>query len=228
MKRFSLFFIAAAVLVSHSFVTATGANGQLDQILANMQNSAKGIKTIFAEMTQEKRSKDLGGKEIYKGQIFLKHSGPGSDKVRINYSSPSQQAVSVVGDEIILYQPRIKQAIITSRKTQAAKNQEFSFVGTPYNSVPELKSRYNIAHKGQEQVAGASTEVLELTPKGASAAQKLTMWVDQSTWFPIKYQVIEKNGDISTFSLSGVKKNTAIGDGIFKIKFAEGTKVIRQ
>jgi outer membrane lipoprotein-sorting protein len=215
-------------LISQVSMSATRANGQLDQILANMQKNAQGIKTIFAEMTQEKRSKVLGGKEIYKGQIFLKHAGPGNDRVRINYSSPSQQSVSVVGDEIILYQPRIKQAIITSRKSQAAKNQEFSFVATPYNSVPELKNRYNIVHKGQEQVGGASTEVLELTPKTASAAQKLTMWVDQTTWFPIKYQVIEKNGDISTFSLNGVKKNTNIGDGVFKIKWPSDTKVIRQ
>lgn len=228
MKRFTLFLIAAALLVSQVGVTSASANGQLDQILANMQNSAKSIRTIYAKMTQEKRDRQVGGKEIYRGEIFLKHAGPGNDKVRINYTSPSRQSVSVVGDEIVLYQPNINQAIITSRKAQAAKNQEFSFVGTPYNSVPELKNRYNITHKGQEQVAGASTEVLELTPKGASAAQKLTMWVDQSTWFPIKYQVIEKSGNISTFSLSEIRKNTAIGDGQFKIKFADGTKVIRQ
>ncbi|HKG22063.1 MAG TPA: outer membrane lipoprotein carrier protein LolA [Blastocatellia bacterium] len=226
MKRFSLFFLAAAISISQ--VSTTRANGELDQILANMQKSAQGIRTLYAEMTQEKRSKALGGKEIYKGEIFLKHSGPGNDKVRINYSSPSNQSVSVVGDEIILYQPRIKQAIITSRKTQAAKNQEFSFVATPYNSVPQLKSRYTIVYKGQEQVGDASAAVLELTPKTASAAQKLTMWVDQSSWFPIKYQVIDKSGDISTFTLRGLVKNSAVGDSLFKIKWPGDTKVIRQ
>ncbi|HYP27854.1 MAG TPA: outer membrane lipoprotein carrier protein LolA [Blastocatellia bacterium] len=228
MKRFSIFFLVIAALISQVSPAPAGANGQLDQILANMQKNAQGIKTIYAKMTQEKRDPVVGGKEIYRGEIFLKHAGPGNDKVRINYTSPSRQSVSVIGDEIVLYQPNINQAIITSRKAQAAKNQEFSFVGTPYNSVPELKNRYNIVLKGQEQVGGASTAVLELTPKGASAAQKLTMWVDQSTWFPVKYQVVEKNGNVSSFSLSEIRKNTAMGDGLFKIKFADGTKFIRQ
>jgi len=70
--------------------------------------------------------------------------------------------------------------------------------------------------------------VLELTPKAKSAIKKMKWWVDQTTWLPIKSEVVEQNGDISTFTLSDIKTNGAMSDAMFKIKVAKGTKEIRR
>ncbi|HET9529278.1 MAG TPA: outer-membrane lipoprotein carrier protein LolA, partial [Blastocatellia bacterium] len=198
-------------------------------VLSNMQREARNIKTLFAHMEQAKRNTQIGGKEIYRGKIFFKHAGKGNDKVKIEYDIPAGQEVSVIGDEITLYQPSINQVIYTSRKSQASQNQEFAFFSTPYSlTSAQIKSRYNAVYVGEEQMGGTKTSVIELTPKAKSAVKKIKWWVDQSSWLPIKSEVIEQNGDVSTFTLSGLKTNGSMSDGMFKIKVAKGTKEIRR
>jgi outer membrane lipoprotein-sorting protein len=215
----SLFLFALSVSVAPA-----KANGKLDQILANMQREGKTIKTIFAHLTQTQPLRDIGGAQTSKAQLFFKHYGPGNDKIRINYSSPVVQTIWILGDEITLWQPGIKQAIITSRKAQASKNSEISFIATPYSSVPELKRQFNIVYLGDED----GRAKLELTPKGKSSLQKMIMWVDQSTWLPMRYQVTESNGKLTTFALSNVQKNGVISDGSFVVKLPKDAKKINR
>jgi len=207
--------------------TSASANGKLDEVLSNMERSARSIKGIEAELRQEKRNMQIGGREIYSGRIYFQHSGKDNDKLRIDYTIPEGQVVGVKGDKITLYQKAINQVILTTRKAQASKSQEFSFIATPYKSVPELKSQYNIVYAGDEQLGSASTAKLELTPKGPSSAKKLVLWVDQSSWLPVKYQVTETNNNITTFTLNNLKRGDIPSDK-FNVTWPSGTKVVRQ
>lgn len=229
MKRTVLPLITVMLIAAGStHGPAASANGKLDEVLANMERAARSIKTIEADMGQEKRDRQIGGKEVYAGRIFFSHTGKNADKVRINYSRPPGQVVAVVGNEIILYQPAINQVIITTRQAQASKNQEFSFIATPYKSVPELKTQYNIVYIGDEQIESNSTAKLELTPKSKSSVQKLTLWINQSSWLPIRYQVVENNNNVTTFTLSNMKLNGGLSAGAFKVTWSPGTKVVHQ
>ena len=224
MKR-----IATAILVAFfigtAFTNSTAApNGQLDQILNNMQKAAAQIKVIYAKMDQAKRDAAIGGTEKYSGEIFFQHSGKNNDRVRINYFVPRGQKVWVVGDQIILYQEATGTAYISSRKAQASKSGEFSAVATPYTSVPELKRQYNIVHIGDEE----GMAKLELTPKAKSSLQKLTLWVDQSSWLPMKYQVAESNNNVTTFTLTNLRLNGAIPKNTFNPDFPSNTKKVYQ
>ncbi|HSB11653.1 MAG TPA: outer membrane lipoprotein carrier protein LolA [Blastocatellia bacterium] len=226
MNRTKLLFIAVTLIAFAVLQPLrSSANGDLDQILAKMESAARSIKTAEANLDQEKRDMQIGGREVYRGRIFLSHA-KNCDRVRINYSLPEGQVVLVECEKITLYQPGIKQAIVTTRKAQASRNQEFSFIATPYKSVPELKSQYNIAHIGDESVGGAPTAKLELTPKAQSSIRKLTLWVDQSSWVPIKYQVVETSGNITTFTLTGMRVNGGLGGDVFKLSLPKGTKVV--
>ena len=227
MKRINLFLVATAVLIAASFSGTTAeANGQLDEILANMQRAASGIKSIKADLNQEKRLGQLGGREVHNGKLWFKHEGKGSDKVKIEYyrNGKQSQVVWVVGNEIWFWQPPINQVIITTRTSQASKNQEFAFIATPYKSVPELKSQYNIVHKGDD----GGNAVLELTPKRKSSVKQLTLWVSKSTWVPARYHVVESNGDQTTFVLNNRTLNDAMGAGLFKKSWPGSTKEIRR
>lgn len=229
MKRSKLILTMIGLIAAASVpTTRSQANGKLDEILANMERAAASIKTIEADMRQEKRDMQIGGKEVYAGKILFLHAGKNTDKIRIDYSVPAGQVVAVDGNKITLYQPAIKQVIQTTRQAQASQNQEFSFIATPYKSVPELKSQYNIVYTGDEQVGSASTAKLELTPKGASSAKKLTLWVDKSSWLPIKYQVVETNNNVTTFTLANMKINSGYKGDPFKVTWPHGTKVVQR
>jgi outer membrane lipoprotein-sorting protein len=201
-------------------------DNNLDNILSQMQMASRKVKTFKARLHQEKKLAQIGGREIYEGELYFK-KGSG-DKLRINYTKPSGQIVSVIGDKITLFQPAINQAIITSRQSQASKNQEFGFLFTPYSSIPQLKSTYNIEYLREEDIGGTGSSVISMTPKAKSAASKITLWISHSSWLPIRYQVIQKNGDIATFTLSNMSVNPIISDGVFKITFRSDTKIIEQ
>ena len=225
MKRSRLIFTMIG-LIATAVVPIGGsqANGKLDEILANMQKAASTITSIHAKMDQIKRDLQIGGIEKYSGQVFFKHAAKGNDKVKIIYSKPPGQTIWVVGETITLYQAEINQAIITTRSAAASKGDEFAFIATPYSSVPELKRQYNIVYVGDDQ----SLAKLELTPKAKSSIQKLTLWVDQATWLPVRYTVLESNGNPTTFTLSDIKKNQGVSDSTFKVDLPKGTKMVHR
>ena len=218
--------VSAIIAAASTQWPAASANG-LDEVLKNMERAARSIKTIEGDMRQEKRDRQIGGKEVYSGRIFFLHDKK-CDRVRINYDNPQGQVAVVDCNRIILYQPRINEVILTTRQAQASKNQEFSFIATPYKSVPELKNQYNIAYIADEQIDSNSTAKLELTPKARSSVQKLTLWVNQSSWLPIRYQVVENNSNVTTFALSNMKLNGGLSPEVFKVSWPAGTKVVRQ
>ncbi len=225
MKRSKLIFTIIALTAAA--VVPTGgslANGKLDEILANMQKAAGNITSIQAKLDQLKRDLQIGGIEKYSGEIFFKHVAKGNDKVKIVYSIPDGQTIWVVGETITLYQAKIKQAIITTRSAAAAKGDEFAFIATPYSSVPDLKRQYDIVYAGDDQ----GMAKLELTPKAKSSIRKLTLWVDQSNWLPMKYTVVEAGGNPTTFTLSGMKKNQGVSDSTFKVDLPKDTKIVRR
>lgn len=226
MKRINFLLIAAALLLAGAAPgPAAGADGRLDEVLNNMQKAAASITTIFVpNMEQLKHDRSIGGTEKYSGKVFFRHFGKGNDKVKIVYNVPQGQTVWVVGDEITLYQANIKQAIITSRKSAASRGGEFSVVATPYTSVPELKRQYNIVYAGDDQ----GMAKLELTPKARSSLKAMTLWVDQSSWLPVKSHVVEANGNASTFTFGGLKKNDVIPSGSFDVKLPKDTKIVRK
>jgi outer membrane lipoprotein-sorting protein len=225
MKRskwiFSIIALSAAAVVP---TRGSHANGKLDEILANMQKAAGNITSIQAKIDQLKHLTDIGGFEKYSGEVFFKHVAKGNDKVKIVYSVPEGQTIWVVGETITLYQAKIKQAIITTRSAAAAKGDEFAFIATPYSSVPDLKRQYDIVYVGDDQ----GMAKLDLTPKAKSSIRKLTLWVDQSNWLPIKYTVVESGGNPTTFTLSGVKKNQGVSDSTFKVDLPKDTKIVRR
>jgi len=226
MKQVSKKLIALTLFLSAAVpVLAARPNGKLDEILANMQKSATGITSIQASMEQLKRDRNIGGPpERYRGEIFFKHAPKGNDKVKIVYSIPRGQTIWIVGDRITLYQGEIKQAILTTRSAAASKGDEFAFVATPYKSVPELKRQYEIVYAGDDQ----GMAKLDLTPKTKSSIQKLTLWVDQSSWMPVKYTVLEAGGNATTFTLTNVKKNQGVSDSTFKVDLPKETKILRR
>ena len=223
MRRSKLTFTIIGLIAAAAVpMGSLQANGKLDEILANMQKAASTITTIHASFDQISRDPNIGGLEKYRGEVFFKHAGKGNDKVKIIYSMPKGQTVWVVGETITLYQAEINQAIITSRSAAAAKGDEFAFIATPYTSIPELKRQYNIEYAGDDQ----GMAKLELTPKAKSSIKKLTWWVDQTTWMPMKSTVVESSGKPTTFILTDVKKNQGVSESTFKVDLPKGTKKI--
>ena len=213
MKRIYLLLVVGTLFLMASLPAAhAGANGRVDEILTSMQQAASKIRTLQAKLRQDTRNPDLGGTETYRGDVFFKHVARNVDRVRISYEVPAGRVVVVNEKEIFLYEKSTNQCFITTRRSLASKNQEFSFFATPYSlSAAEMKARYDIAYIKED----GGAEVLELTPKSQSSVKKMRWWVDKASWLPIKSEMTEQNNEITTFTLSGAKVNDRGFDGKF-------------
>jgi outer membrane lipoprotein-sorting protein len=209
-------FVAASISIS----AVPSANG-VDQILANMQNAAKNIKTLQANISQVTHHRQIGGKSKYNGTVIIQRgSAPGNEKAIVKYNTGQQ--IAVVGDRITIAQPNIQQMIESSRSKLAAENNEYSFIATPFASTASLKAKFEIAYSRDE----GNMAVLELTPK-VSNVQKSTIWVDKGSWLPTQFKAIEKNGDESNFTLSNIQQGVKVDANTFKVS-CPGCKVIKK
>jgi outer membrane lipoprotein-sorting protein len=210
-------------------VLRPGAQGNLDELLSKMHSAGRAIKTYQAKVVQEKRYGQIGGGEVHRGDLAFKHEPQNRDKVRMRYYDSDgavNQDVLIDGDKITLYQPKIAQTTETSRRAQAQKNPEFDFIATPYTSVASLKEHYSISYPRDENLGSVSTAVLELVPKVKGSITGYTLWIDKSSWLPIKYRAVAQNGDTTSLTLSEIKINPKLDGGVFKLDLPKGTKLI--
>jgi outer membrane lipoprotein-sorting protein len=208
-----------------------GRDDKADQVLRQMHEKSKKLTTVQSSIVQVKYSTEIGGRQTFAGYLYFKHEGPNKDKVRITYKNSGGEVTNdllIDGDKIILYQPKIKQAIISSRAKQAEQNPEYDFLAAPYGSVPNLKSRYTTAYLRDESIGSFSTSVIQLTPTGKSSFTKVTFWVDQASWFPVQYRVDETNGDVTTLTLSDIKRNGEVRSDAFNLNLPKNVAIMRR
>src|SRR5262249_8558409 len=215
------------ILTVGSTLALSKPDDRADQILRQMHEKARKLTTIQASIVQVKRFSQIGSRQVNAGYLYFKHEGQNKDKVRITYKNGGDvtQDLLIDGDKIILYQPKIKQAIITNRTKQDKQNPEYDFLAAPYSSVPGLKTRYATAYLRDEPVGAFSTSVIQLTPTAKSSFTKITFWVDHASGLPVQYRVDEQNGDVTTITLSDIKRNSEVSSEAFSLNLPKGTKI---
>jgi outer membrane lipoprotein-sorting protein len=147
--------------------------------------------------------------------------------VRIDWTKPVEEQISVIGEDYQLYRPRLGQVI--EGKTKKANNRASvgGALGFMSMSKEQLKANYNVSYLGEEQVSGgANTWHLQLIPKAATSYKAAELWVD-SNGMPLQAKVIEQNNDSTTVLLADVKKNPTLDGKRFKLIFPSSVKRIK-
>jgi outer membrane lipoprotein-sorting protein len=223
------------VIAGASARSKNTSDDKLDSILSQMQHAAGSIHTLQAKIFQKRVMGSIGGSEVYKGEFYFEHAAakggaPPKDRLRLKYlrDKTVTQDLLVDGDKIIFHQPLTNQALITSPEKQAGKRPDFGFIGSPYVSVPKLRSQYDVSYIKDEDVNSSRTSVLRLVPKIKSDVTEIDLWVDLKSYLPTQYQVHQANGDISTYTLSDVDTKRAIPGGTFVLHLPDGTVITRQ
>jgi outer membrane lipoprotein-sorting protein len=230
MKSFTkitISVIALMFLFSAIAVVETNAQaGPLNEILKRMEAHRTSLSSLKAGVKMVKYNPQLDERETTEGTAtYLPENGRDA-LIRIDWTKPNEETLSVVNKKYVLYTKRLKQAIVgnaSQAKGNGKANNLFAFINM---SKAELKANYSIKYIGEEKVDGTiSTWHLELTPKTASAFTTADLWVD-GNGMPIQVKVTEKNKDTTTVYLSALQKNITINAKVFKVDLPKGTKII--
>jgi outer membrane lipoprotein-sorting protein len=147
--------------------------------------------------------------------------------VRIDWTRPLQETLSVVNGTYVIYRPRLQQYIKGSTKEAKGKGTASGALAFMSMSKEQLKANYNVQYLGQENVStGAPTWHLKLTPKTASKYQYAEIWVD-GNGMPVQAKVVENNNDSTTVLLSNLQKNVRIDVQKFKVNIPKGTTEVK-
>jgi len=225
--KFGFAAIALTLFFSAFAVTETKAQNILPEILKRMEAHRNSLTSLRTNVTMVIINDQLKEKDITEGTALYLPAKGRDALVRIDWTKPVQETLSVVDKQYVIYTPRRKSAIVgnaSAAKGSGKANNVFAFISM---SKDQLKANYTVKYLGQEKVSGGTeTWHLEMIPKNISSYKSAEMWVD-GNGMPIQIKITESNKDTRTVLLTNLTKNVTIKASVFKVDLPRGTQVIK-
>jgi len=230
MKRILRFGFPAyvSVLCFNAFaVTETNAQGILKDILGRMDSHYKALKSLKADVARAQENSQLGAVDNYEGKIVLLPGKGRNFSVRLDWSKPKVEVLSVVKGQYVLFVPGIKRAYTGSSESKKVSDTGGNVLGTMSMSEAELKANYDVQFLGQVKLQGG-TDVwhLKLNPKVRAKYKFAELWVD-ANGMPLQGKVTAWNNDTDTFRLTKLQKNVSLKGEVFTVSLPPKTEIIK-
>ncbi|MFN0084564.1 MAG: LolA family protein [Blastocatellia bacterium] len=233
MKRIA----ALAVIVGMFIGVSVGPNRAhafqpqlLTGILNKMEKANQELKSLKADLVLQKTNTQLSITDTEYGVLLYKPGAvKGKQRLRIDYTKPSKDIISVDGDNFTFYQPRINQAMkgVASKLAKGKQGGFAQFISIGLSgSLKSTSGKYNVSFVKDETVNGVTASVLRLTPKAADLFTSVDIWVNQQNWLPVQIKGTERNGDYTVVAFRNPQVNAAISDSAFAVTLPAGTKIV--
>lgn len=218
---------AIALTIAFCFAAPVTSNAQVvGEILNRIDLHYKALKSLKASVTREVFNAQLGERDNQSGNINLLPGKGVKFSFRLNWTSPREEAISVVNGKYVVYVPGIKRAYVGSSSDNRVKEKGGSALEFMSMDKAQIKANYDATYIGAESVGGTDTVRLKLTPKKKVDYQFIDLWVD-GNGMPIQARITKNNSDTDTIRFSGLKKNEKIDRNVFVIKPPPGTEVVK-
>jgi len=203
------------------------ASPDLSEILARMDETARRLRTLSADLEYTKVTVVVDDKSTEQGQIF--YAKGKLPEVLIDFKSPDPKTILIKKNKAEIYLPKINQIQEYDLEQHSELVQQFLLLGFG-TETSELGKSYVLKLVGEENIDGDSTAVLELTPRnqnvGAQLA-KVQLWVDEESGIPVQQKFFEASGDYLVTRYTAVKMNGRLPPSTFEIHAAKGAKRVK-
>ena len=203
--------------------------GELQRVLAQMENVGKSFRSFAAKFSQKKYTAVLGEFDTPEtGEFYYARAKDGSALLRQEVSKPGRRILTIKDGIATIHQPAIKQAQIANLGVNKNKA-EYLALGIG-QSPKKLQEAFDITYQGKDSVNGIPCSVLLLRPKDPKTAalfSSITLWIKSSNGIPIQQKLLEPSGDYLLVNFSEEKLNVRIPEAKFEQKLPEGTDIQR-
>lgn len=184
----------------------------LDDVLSQIQEAQQGVSQLRFSF-QQRRS---GVQSLTRvGTVLFRTP----DQLRVEQLRPEKQVLVSDGDRVTVYMPAQQQAIDASWN-EWAKSSAFPdlLLKTMHGFNPnEWRKDYDILFGGHD---GTSYELI-FKPH-SSALPKLTLWVSDRTFWPVRARWNQPDG-LYDVTINSLVPNVRLKDEAFKLKLPSGT-----
>jgi outer membrane lipoprotein carrier protein len=209
-----------ALLVS-LFGAAPARAERLDEILAEMGQAGKRLKTMTADFVQTDHDFLLKDQEETKGKLFL--SIPG--RIRWEHAPPREKVLLVKDDLVRVYNPTANQVHEFKRGKGKSSGGADLLIG--FGSENE-KIRENYDVSLVEETGSSAT--LSLVPKPGSQGSiftKVELTLDKKTWTPVRSVFHSPNRNRADIQFQNVVLNRDLPSSTFELKLPANVEIIR-
>lgn len=196
------------------------------EVLKQLDQEAKGFRGLTANIERTKVTVVVNDKSVESGRVVIRRD----DKMRIELTHPDPRTILRTGDDLFVYNPKLKRAEEYNIGKHRAEAEQFLMLGFG-TSGGDLEKNYLVTLQGEELIDKKKTLLLELTPKNDKVRNqiaKINLWIDTATWMPIQQQFLETgSGDYFLVKFTNIVRNPRIPDSTFRQDWPKGTQKIK-
>jgi outer membrane lipoprotein-sorting protein len=198
----------------------------LEATMKQLDQEARNFHSLTADIERTKVTVVVNDKSTESGKLFVRRD----DKMRIEFAEPDAKTLLRSGNELLLFNPKIKQVEEYDLSKHRALVDQFLLLGFG-TSGTDLQKGYLVTFVGEEEMDKRQVVKLELTPKSDEARKeisKIHIWIDESTWLPAQQQLFETgSGDYFIIRYTNVVRNPKLSDNEFKPHWPKGVTHVK-
>ncbi len=207
---------------------APASAGNLETVLTLLDKTAASFKDIQTDFVWDQYNKVVDDHDLQSGTMYFRRNG-NSVEMAADIVKPDKKQVLFSEGRVRVYQPKIDQVTEYSAGKNKSDFESFLVLGFGGRGHDLAKS-FDVKYAGMENINGASTYKLELTPKAQRVKDMfslITLWIDKNQGVSVQQRFQERSGDFRLAKYNGIKINEKLNSDVFKLKTTGSTKVIR-
>ena len=223
--------VVLAVTVSFASVSLASASQAENHwtllgVVKQLDRSSKTFQSLKADIERTKVTVVVNDKSTESGQIFVRRD----EKMRIEFTQPDPRTLLRTGNQVFLYNPKIKRVEEYDLGKHQAEVDQFLLLGFG-TSGSELEKGYGVVLIGEEELDKHQVLKLELTPKSENVRKQVTkiiIWIDETTWLPAQQQFFEAGSqDYLLIHYTNIQRNSPLTDNEFKPHWPKGVTRVK-
>jgi outer membrane lipoprotein carrier protein len=213
--RFALSALLFAVWCLSARPAFTAEAASADAIVDSLQKNYDQTADFTADFRQETEVKTLNRSLKTSGKMSFKRPG----KMLWRYEEPKGQFVLADGKNLYFYQPEQNQIIKSPLKNAFRSDVPLSFL----LGLGNLKKDFNITLKSSDE----KQYTLRLEPKNESGGfSEVLLAVAKTSFDILSVSVRDATNNLTTITLSGLKKGIGLKDSLFTLQIPKGVDVV--
>jgi outer membrane lipoprotein-sorting protein len=189
------------------------------RILRGAARAYADIASLQADFVMNQQNPLLRTNATSRGTLYQRRP----DRILLRFSQPAGDVIVGDGTHFWIYYPSVDSAqVMKAPASQAGTggvDLQAQFVGNPVE-------RFEYALHGTENVGGRPARVLTLVPKQRADYRSLKVWLDTRDALARRFEIVELNGTVRHFDLTGMQVNGSLPDGVFRFTPPAGVRVI--
>jgi outer membrane lipoprotein-sorting protein len=221
------FILSVLAIVSPTTTNGQGA-GLVSSVLSRMEKNRQSLKTLRAGISVVKYNSQLGVEDKYNGVVLYMPGAGRQASVRIDWSSPRREVLTVNNNKYTIFRPALNVAYTGDSRKMGKENKAGGLLEMMNMSRQQLESRFQPVKDVREETlwGGVGTIHLTLVPKGNAGYKYAEVWID-SSGMPVQTKIVEKNDDSTTMRLTALEKNQKISSSDFEVKLDSNVKIVK-